>query len=346
MSIDLDKYKITDPDRIKKIESQNVDHGNFDQYRISDPERIKKIEEKNNEPKKSFSQLYQDFMSPSELKTGGQPVNETIIGRLPKEIPELKSGTEENKELIKDLINSAALSPGIKSIVEAPFKLSLKNIAKKLVGEKNAQYLYHANEYNKIWQEGKSLGLDNVNINPKKIGLDILRKNKVNDKYIRPLEELIKNPTLENSQKAQSDLGKLLNSPQLTKDVLTSEENAIKKIASSAQEHIKDMMFRDKTGKLNQSLKKSYDAVSKSYGENYKPYDIKAIKKYEKGKLTARQLMQKIKSGEFMAQKGAAHPEIGRREHAIETLKYLGIPTGIGLGLEGGKYLMDKLLGK
>lgn len=307
-----------------------------------------KKEPENNiaEPKKSFWQLYQDFMSPSEFNTQGQPVNETIFGRLPKEIPQLKLGTEENQELVKDLINSVALSPGIKSIVEAPFKLTLKNIAKKLVNEKNAQYLRHANEYNKIWEKGAEFGLDKVNINPKKIGLDILRKNKVNDKYIRPLEELIKNPTLQNSQKAQSDLGKLLNSPQLTKDVLTSEETAIKKIASSAQEHIKDMMFRDKSGKLNEQLKKEYDAISKSYGENYKPYDIKAIKKYEKGKLTEKQLMQKIKSGEFMAQKAIAHPEIERREHAIEALKYFGIPTGIGLGFEGGKYLMDKLLGK
>lgn len=343
MSIDFDKYKITDPERIKQLHSQNVNNDDLDQYKISDLEKIRKLEEKNNKPEKSFWEHYQDFMSPTESQ--GQST-ETLFGRLPKEMPQFKSGTKENKDLIEDMINNAASMPGIKSAVEIPFKLSLKNIAKKLVGEKNAQRLYHNNEYDKLWKAAEDAGISKVKLNPDEINIEALKAGGANKKYIKPLENLMENPTLKNAQTAQSDLGKLINSPQLSKEVLTSEENAVKNFAEKAQKHIRDMMFRNENGEINQSLKDMYNKVTSSYEKNMIPYKNPAITKYERGKLTPKQLLQKIKSGEFMAQKGSAHPEINRREHALDALKYLGIPTGIGLGLEGGKYLMDQLLGK
>lgn len=290
---------------------------------------------------------YQDFMNPQKTDSQGRPMIETFLGRMPKDMPEFKGGTPENKQLTEDMINSAVGSPGIQSVVQAPFKLSLKNIVKGIIESKNKEKLYHSTEYNKIWNAAKDAGVNDVTIDYSKLGFPTLMKAGVNSKYIRPLKELMINPTLENAQKAQSDLGKFINSQQLSKEVLTSEENAAKEAAIKAQEHIKDMMFRDKAGQINQPLKDAYTKISESYGKNFKPYDIPAIKKYEAGKMTAKQLMTKLKNGEFMAQKGAVHPEIERRDTAIDFLKHTGVPLGIGaIGATGGSYLLNKLLGK
>lgn len=290
---------------------------------------------------------YQDFMNPKKVDSQGQPMVETFMGRMPENPQEFKGGTPENKQFTEDLINSSGGGPGIKMVAQAPFKLSLKNIVKGIIENKNKEKLFHTTEYNKIWDAAKTAGVNDVTIDYSKLGFPVLMKSGVNSKYIRPLKELMINPTLENAQKAQSDLGKFINSQQLSKEVLTSEENAAKEAAIKAQEHIKDMMFRDKAGQINQPLKDAYTKVSASYGKNFKPYDIPPIKKYEAGKMTAKQLMSKLKSGSFMAEKGAAHPEIERRDMMMEFLKNAGIPiTAVGATMAGGGYLMDKLTGK
>jgi hypothetical protein len=38
----------------------------------------------------------------------------TFLGKFPKNIPEYELGTEQNKEMQKEMLNSAAFSPGIK----------------------------------------------------------------------------------------------------------------------------------------------------------------------------------------------------------------------------------------
>lgn len=293
----------------------------------------------------SLGEKYQDFMNPDKVNVEGKPMVETMFGRMNPNPAELNAGTPENKNMLEEMIDTSAGAPGIKTIAQAPLKLSLKGIMNKIVESKNKEKLYHSGEYNKLWKAAKNAGIEKVKLNPELVDIETLKASRVDNKYIRPLEKLMENPTLENAQIAQSDLGKLINGKQLSKDVLPSEESAAKRAAIAAQEHIKDMMFRDEAGKINEPLKNAYTKVSESYKNNFKPYDIAPIKKYERGKMTAKQLMQRLKSGEFMAEKGAVHPEIERRDFMLDLLSKAGIPLGAaGAGAVGGGYLLKKLM--
>jgi hypothetical protein len=301
------------------------------------------------EKKKSLMDMFQDFMQPKKTDAEGNVMPETLFGRLPEKPKEFKIGTPENEDILKEMIDAGSGAPGLKTVVQAPFKLSLKNIANNIIKAKKKEELFHNTQYNRLWEAAKKAGIENVKLNNPgiKAVINKMNKAKVNDKYIRPLEELMKNPTLENAQKAQSDLGKLINSPQLSKEVLVSGEDAAKKAAIKAQEHIRHMMFRDAKGNLNKDLKKTYDELTTSYEKNMVPYKNKNINKYQKGKMTEKQLIPKLKSGEFMATRGSFHPEIDRRDMILEMLKHAGVPVTSGaIGVGGGMYLMNKLLGK
>lgn len=293
---------------------------------------------------KSFWDHYQDLMQPKKYDREGKPMIETLIGRLPEKIPEFESGSTEHKNFVKGMINANAVMPGIKTVVQTPFNLTLGNIAKKIIEQKNKEKLFHTTQYNRLWDLANKAGINNIKFNPNEINIEALTSSGANKKYIRPLQKFIENPTLENAQIAQSDLGKLINSPQLSKGVLTSEENAVKNAAEKAQKHIRDMMFRNEKGEVNQALKSMYDKITASYEKNMIPYKNSSISKYEKGKMTAKQLISKLKSGEFIATKGKAHPEIEQRDMANQIAKYFGIPTGVGLGFTGGSYLLKKLI--
>ena len=294
--------------------------------------------------KNNISQQQTIEQVPQENQSPQPEMVETFLGQMPKELPKhLQRGTKENEEMINNMIEAGIGGPGLGQVVKAPFKLSLKNIANKIIEAKNKEKLFHSGQYKKIFDAAKKSGLDKVRLNTKYSGdVNVIKENSA-QKYHAALDKFIKNPTLENAQKAQSDLGKLLNSNQLNKDVLTSEERLTRKSAKNLQDYIKEQMFRDKSGKVNQELKSQYDKISKSYGENFKPYDIKQIKLFEQGKRTPEQLVNSLKSGSFMAERGKQfHPELDRRKTLIEGLKHFGLPVSIA---GGGYYLLDKLLG-
>lgn len=294
----------------------------------------------------NISQPMQDPLvsSPANVLHQQPEMVDTFIGQMPRELPpHLQRGTKENEELIENMIEAGASGPGLGQVVKAPFQLSLKNIAKKIVESKNREKLFHQTQYDRLWDAAKKEGINKIRLNTK-YGEDFNKVKKYSsEKYYGALDKFIKNPTLENAQRAQSDLGKLINSNQLNKEVLTSEEQATKKSANKLRDYIKDQMFRDKSGKLNQELKSQYDKISGSYAKNFKPYDIKQINLFEKGKRTPDQLIKSLKSGSFMAERGKEfHPELSRRNTGIEILKNMGLPlTGVGAGF----YLRDLLLG-
>lgn len=347
------------PDEMSQDEIKSVIQKKFPQPNQSEnniPEQSSLINQpsESQEPQqeKSFWQRYQDFMSPeSKVDSEGKPMVETFLGRMPQSVPQFKIGTPQNEELVKNMIEGAAGAPGVKTVVQAPMKFSLKNIAKRIIEERNKEKLFHTTQYNRLWDAARKAGIKEVKFNPEEINLKGLIENRANSKYIRPLERFIKNPTLQNAQTAQSDLGKLINSPQLSKEVLGSEEQAVKNYASKAQQHIRDMMFRNEKGEVNQGLKNTYDKITSSYEKNVIPYKDKYITKFAKGKMTEEQLIPKLKEREFMATKGKVHSELGNRDSAIKIMKYLGIPFSAGLGigaaeLLGAKDLINKLLGR
>jgi hypothetical protein len=168
-------------------------------------------------------------------------------------------------------------------------------------------------------------------------------KKYTSEKWHGALDKFTKNPTLENAQKAQSDLGKL--ERELGKKAtLTSEEKATLDAAKSAKEHIRDSMFKTEKGELNAPLKNMYDKVTKSYEENVIPYTTnKAIQEFKRGDITAKELIQKISKGKFRARKGKDHPELAGREITLDVLNKLGLPVGTGGAIAGGNWLINKL---
>jgi len=226
-----------------------------------------------------------------------------------------------------------------------PATLSTKNIINDVLTKERLQKGLHTKAYDKIWDEAEKTGFNKVPFNSKDIDINAIKKHSI-EKFYSSTEDFLKEPTLKNAQKAQSDLGKLINSKELNKPVLTSKELATRDAAIKAKEHIKNSMFKNEKGILNKSLKKQYDTLTKSYEKNVIPYSTnKAIQEFKRGDLDAKETLQKISKGKFRAKKGSAHPQIGNREFAGNALKIGGISSGIGGSVVGVNWLLNKLLG-
>ncbi len=169
------------------------------------------------------------------------------------------------------------------------------------------------------------------------------------ESYHAALDKFVSNPTLENAQKAQSDLGKLIRKLE-QEGTLTSEKKATYDAAQKAKENIKENMFKDKSGKIDETLKYKYDKLTKSYGENVIPYTTnKAIQDYKRKDITKKELIQKLSKGKFAAKKGKEHPEIARRALVKQLLKTAGYAGGLGViggAIGAGSSIMNKLLNK
>ena len=225
-----------------------------------------------------------------------------------------------------------------------PMNLTSKTIAKNVVKEGERQQDVHSQFYNKLWNDASQQGITNVpyDLNRLQSNFDTISKYKTPKEY----ESLVKfsnNPTLENAQKAQSDMSQIARKleEKSRSSSLTSEEQNIYKAAKDSEKHIEGNMFKDQNGNVNQSLKNKYDYITKSYRENVVPYkynsDIQAFKNKE---LLAKELRQRLSKGEFAAKKGSEHPELFRADQIKNALIGLGIAGGISAG---GKSLSDYL---
>lgn len=84
------------------------------------------------EAPKSTWDKYQDFMQPKKVDRQGRPMVETIIGRMPQDMPEFKPGSPENKELLNEMLGAAAGAPGMKILGGAVGKGA--GILKNMIG--------------------------------------------------------------------------------------------------------------------------------------------------------------------------------------------------------------------
>lgn len=223
-----------------------------------------------------------------------------------------------------------------------PMNLTAKRIAKDVVKTEKKQINLHSKEYNKIWDEASKTGFNNVPVDLTRLdnNLSVIKKYKVPREY-QSLDNMIKNPTLENAQKAQSDMKQISRglADKSRTSSLTSEELAVHEAAEDAIRHINENMFKDSAGNINPGLQKKYQKVTNSYLHNVVPYrynaDIQAFKNKE---MLADELVNKLSRGEFAAKKGRAHPAITVRNNLKPTL------TAAGL-LGGGAALYNNLMG-
>lgn len=222
-----------------------------------------------------------------------------------------------------------------------PMKYTSKNIAKNIVNEESRQVKAHSKEYGNIWKEAEKSGFNEVPANLKSLSnnLKTIKKYKSEKEY-GSLNDFISKPTLQNAQKAQSDLGAMSRAleKKSRKGSLTSEESKLMSSAIKSEKHIEENMFKNKSGKINDQLRNRYKDVTKSYRENVVPYRYnKNIQAYKNNEMLASELRKNLSKGEFAAKKGSEHPELflGKK------LKKLTGGAAVLGGLYGGKKIYD-----
>lgn len=253
-------------------------------------------------------------------------LNEQIqMGRMPSDTQGLindQNGQPKHpgEALLRGLArNSTAILGGGKiADLLNPSRLTHGGIAKNVVREGDRQMNVHQNRYNRLFNRAESQGINNVPYNDQLVGKNIDYINQyVGPRQTESIDNFIYHPTLQNAQKAQSDLGRIVRNleEKSKRESLTGAERNLYTAAEETQNHIKNNMFRDQRGNLNQRLLNDYNSINRSYGQNVVPYRYnKAIQDFTDNKITAKELVQSISGGEFRAKKGWSHPAIGLRE--------------------------------
>ncbi len=117
----------------------------------------------------------------------------------------------------------------------------------------------------------------------------------------------------------------------------TAEQKQFK-AASDAIENIKNNMFKNNHGKIDEKLLDKYNKIQKGYSNEVVPYNNKIINKYKRNEISHKELVNALNHGEFMAKRGKHHPELSLRKAVVP------VTSGIGL-LGGGKILYDNMMG-
>lgn len=227
-----------------------------------------------------------------------------------------------------------------------PLKLTKENIIKDILKseEKMKQkYSGPSGLYTKLFGEAKNRGIGGVNFNKDLVerNAKILSENSP-ERFYKSLNNFIGNNSLENSQKAISDLG-YLERKLSSQSILTNPEKDVLRAVIETKKHLQDNMFKDKTGKVHQDLANRHEKIQQGYANEVIPYSKSIpLQKYKRKKLTVDQVMQSLSKGEFAAKRGKYH-NIGTRE----SIKNALIGLGIGGGIVGGsKTLWDYLSGE
>jgi len=239
--------------------------------------------------------------------------------------------------------NALSIIPATKAAAALnPLNLTAKNIAKDVLKAEKNQVESHGKRYDSIWNEAEKTGFNQVPVNQNLLSnnLSTIEKYKTPREY-KSLENFILEPTLQNAQKAQSDMGVMHRKleEKSRSGSLTSEEQALHKAALESEKHIEDNMFKDNLGNTHDELADKYKTLTNSYRENVVPYKYnEAIQKYKAKEMLPNELVNSLSKGEFAAKKGSQHPEIWLRNNVGK------IGTGLGL-LGGGSWLWDHIFG-
>lgn len=273
-----------------------------------------------------------------------QNINQKVqMARMPSDTQQMINQTfgkpqYPGEELIRGIPRNALniIAGGKAASVLNPMNLTAKSIAKDVLKTEKKQIDLHSKEYNKIWNEADKSGFNRVpvDINILNQNLQTISKYKTPKEY-KYLDEMIKNPTLENAQRAQSDMGVIARAleEKSRTSALLHEEKSIYNAAKEAEKHIEENMFKNHRGEINQSLQNKYKKVTNSYRENVVPYRYNPhIQAYKNKEMLPKELVNALSRGEFAAKKGHQHRAIGIRnmikDHPV--LSNLGL-TGAAL---------------
>ncbi len=213
-------------------------------------------------------------------------------------------------------------------------KLRSKNIAQELSGEKASVVSKYKDLYKNLFGENKNDLIKKPNINAEKI---IQHSSK---DYNSGLKNFLSNPTLENAQNAQSDMGKFvsyLNKSSMSKP-LTSQKLKALEAAKDAQKRLRGSIMTE-LEKISPGKAEEYGKITKGYGEEVVPFTrSKYLTEFEKGDLGSKDLIKKLLNDpKFMAQVSKKIPTLNQRKN-LEALKNNKLATGAAIGV-GAAYL-------
>jgi hypothetical protein len=214
-----------------------------------------------------------------------------------------------------------------------PLNLTAKNIVKDVLKAEKKNVLEHSKRYDKIWNEADKTGFNQVPVNQHLLSdhLTTIEKYKTPREY-KALEDFIIEPSLQNAQRAQSDMGIMHRKleEKSRSGSLTSEEQALYKAAHEAEKHIESNMFKDEFGNINDGLQDKYKKLTKSYRQNVVPYKYnKAIQDYKAEEMLPKELVNSLSKGEFAVKKGSKHRAIGIRNN----LGPISLVSALGIGM-------------
>jgi hypothetical protein len=249
-----------------------------------------------------FPSYWKSLQLPTSQRDISQDINLTY-GKPNNLGDELIRGIGRNAA---NIIGAKEFSPDVLDTIN-PMQLTDKSIADSVVktGEKN-QRIY-GNKYDNFFDMARDKGLGNTSLNNSDIDLGELKKYS-NNKTINHIEELLKNPDIENAHYVRSDLLGIqrdLDSKKSLEGWQKSQLNAV----NEALSNIHKKMFADKEGNVDLDLKNKYKEISNGYENEVLPYTQNDdIKEYKNKKLLAKELLPKLFHGEFAAKRLDYHP--------------------------------------
>jgi hypothetical protein len=246
------------------------------------------------------------------------------------------------EKFVRSLARNSENLLGMKGSFSAlnPMQLTSKAIAKDVVKEGERQYAGHTRLYNKLFSDADRQGFNRVTYDPHLVNNNLAYIQQYQTpKAYGSVVDFTHNPNLETGHRAVSDLKKItrqLEENEKTKP-LTGEERNLYDAADHTARHIENNMFRNANGDRNNFLRNKYGVISQSYKENVVPYKYnKAIQQFIDKKMTARELIDQLKGGEFAVKKGSVHPAINRAEALRKIMSNRVAQTALGTALGGG----------
>ncbi len=233
-------------------------------------------------------------------------------------IPELPGVALKGAKAVPQLGKAIAKSAGD---VRAKYVASKPaNVAKSVVQRGEGLQSHYSKQYDSLFAQAESKGVHEV----KPPNLESIEGIESLPRDVKlAIKRYEANPSLENAQKVNSDLGKAMRNK---KDV-TSES---REVAKHAQKKVRGAIFQA-LDKADPELIKKYKEINSGYEREVVPYTTnRAIQRYKAGEISEKQLVEALKKGKFVGNehvraKGKIplveqHPELKTRAF-IDALK-------------------------
>ena len=228
------------------------------------------------------------------------------------------------ESLIRGTTRNALNLYGIGGLANAlnPLKLTSKGIAKNVLKTAEQNKNRYNSLYENLWKESENKGFSDLSDIAPQIDIETLRKYSPKKKILG-IEEFIKNPNLQNAHRAKSDLLGLQRDLEKNTTMRQAERKHYKAVLNSVAD-IQNNMFKDAAGNIDKNMLNRYNQIQQGYANEIVPYRNKAINKFKRNEISAKELVNALSHGEFKAKRGRYHPEIGIRNKLLPAAATIG----------------------